>query len=90
MTLDKHFIINLAHINYAELLRALFLDGEDKSPRLKRRCPSMDSCDSRKPTPNGQPRALPFECNSAIYEKKATRKNAIGLGCGEQQSTLAR
>ncbi len=34
--LTSHFIINLAHINYSiELLRALFLDGEDKPPRLK-------------------------------------------------------
>jgi tetratricopeptide (TPR) repeat protein len=69
-----------------ELLRALFLDGEDKPPRLKR-------ADAQALTLNalavsyslsGQPRrAVPlFEMQNAIREKEGNNKKSVAIGLG--------
>jgi len=68
-----------------ELLRALFLDGEDKPPRLKREDAQAFTLNELANTYSlsGQPRrAVPlFEMHNAIYEKAGDKKNlAIGLG----------
>ena len=68
-----------------ELLRALFLDGEDKLPRLKREDTQASTLNDLASVYalSGQPRrAVPlFELPNAIYEKTGNKKNlAIGLG----------
>ena len=70
---------------YAELLRALFLDGEDKPPRLKKESDQAWTLNSlaNAYSLSGQPRhAIPlFEMHNTIYEKADNKENlAIGLG----------
>jgi tetratricopeptide (TPR) repeat protein len=68
-----------------ELLRSLFLDGEDKQPRLKDESAKRWTLNSVANTYSlsGQPRrAVPlYEMQNAICEKEGDKKNlAIGLG----------
>ncbi len=68
-----------------ELLRALFLDGEDKPPCLKKEDAQAFTLNglANAYSLSGQPRrAVPlFEMHNAIYEKAGDKKNlAIGLG----------
>lgn len=69
----------------AELLRALFLDGEDKPPRLKDESAQAWTLNelANAYSLSGQPRrAVPlFEMHNALREKAGDKKNlAIGLG----------
>jgi tetratricopeptide (TPR) repeat protein len=68
-----------------ELLRALFLDGEDKPPRLKDENAQAWTLNglANAYALSGQPRhAVPlFEMHNSIYEKAGDKENlAIGLG----------
>ena len=70
---------------YIELLRALFLDGEDKPPRLKNKSTQAWTLTvfANTYSMSGQPRrAVPlFEMQNAIGEKPGDKENfAIGLG----------
>ena len=68
-----------------ELLRALFLDGEDKPPRLKdenARAWTLNGL-ANSYALSGQPRraVLLFEMHNALQERNSSKKNlAIGLG----------
>ena len=68
-----------------ELLRALFLDGEDKTPRLKKEFDQVDTLNNfaNDYANSGQSRhAVPlFEMVNRLLEKAGDKKNlAIGLG----------
>ncbi len=76
-----------------ELLRALFLDGEDKLPRLKREGVQAWTLASLASiyAVSGQPHhAVPlFEMHNAIYEKTNDKENlAVGLGNMAREAQL--
>jgi len=69
-----------------ELLRALFLDGEDKPPRLKREDAQAWTLNGLANTysMNGQPRrAVPlFDMTNDIYENRMKNKQFLATGLG--------
>lgn len=80
-----------AYQTYAELLIALFLDGENKPPRLKDESAQAWTLNSlaNAYSLSGQPRrAVPlYEMTNAIYENKTKNKQFLATGLGNLAST---
>lgn len=73
-----------------ELIRALFLDGEDKLPRLKKESDQAWTLHSLATTysMSGQPRrAVPLFLINADYDEKHGRKNHLAIGLGNVAHT---